>query len=61
MNDLIDRILWWVLPYRLFHKLADRCEICHGERGGVRGNENIVDGIRMCDYCHAARDFGMLP
>jgi hypothetical protein len=31
----------------------DKCEICHGFRGGVRGNENRVDGIVMCDYCHA--------
>lgn len=31
----------------------DACQICHGERGGVPGNENIVDGIVMCDYCHA--------
>jgi hypothetical protein len=31
----------------------DRCEICHGENGGVPGNENIVRGRIMCDYCHA--------
>lgn len=29
----------------------DNCEICLGSRGGVPGNENIVDGKTMCDYC----------
>jgi hypothetical protein len=33
--------------------LLDGCEICHGAKGGVPGNENIVDGKVMCDYCHA--------
>lgn len=30
----------------------DDCEVCHGERGGVKGNENYVNGVVMCDYCH---------
>jgi hypothetical protein len=34
----------------------DDCEICHGEKGGVRGNENIVNGIVMCDYCTVEYD-----
>ena len=29
------------------------CEICGNSRGGVVGNEQIVDGTSMCDYCHA--------
>ncbi len=35
--------LWSLLP--------DKCEICNGRKGGVRGNENIVHGKVMCDYC----------
>lgn len=31
--------------------LKFNCEICHGEKGGVRGN--IIDGKIVCDYCHA--------
>jgi hypothetical protein len=31
----------------------DNCSRCKGERGGVRGNENWVDGVLLCDYCHA--------
>ncbi len=31
----------------------DKCEICHGKRGGTRGNENIVNGKIICDYCDA--------
>lgn len=33
----------------------DDCEICLGAKGGVKGNENIIDGIKMCDYCHSER------
>jgi len=36
-------------------KQLDNCEICKGMKGGVKGNENIIDGIVMCDYCHVAR------
>lgn len=32
----------------------DDCEVCDGARGGVKGNENIIDGKRVCDYCDAA-------
>lgn len=32
----------------------DGCEICHGAKGGVPGNENVIDGKLVCDYCHAA-------
>lgn len=40
---------WWRA-----HFYRDHCEICHGRRGGVRGNENVVGwlGVIMCDYCH---------
>ncbi len=41
---------------------TDACEICHGEKGGVPGNENIltIDGVKKiaCDYCTAALDNG---
>lgn len=32
--------------------LRDNCEICLGHKGGVLGNENVVDGIILCDYCY---------
>lgn len=32
-------------------KLRDNCEICSGSRGGAPGNENIIKGVVMCDYC----------
>jgi hypothetical protein len=31
--------------------VLDKCENCHGSRGGVPGNENIVNGKILCDYC----------
>lgn len=30
----------------------DNCQVCHGAKGGVPGNENRIDGKIMCDYCH---------
>ncbi len=30
----------------------DSCRRCGGARGGVPGNENLVGGILLCDYCH---------
>ena len=27
------------------------CEICGGAEGGTPGNENIVDGVCVCDFC----------
>lgn len=33
-------------------KYPDNCEICKGTNSGVRGNENIIAGKVMCDYCH---------
>ncbi|UTC28162.1 hypothetical protein GURKE_01310 [Brevundimonas phage vB_BpoS-Gurke] len=29
----------------------DDCEACKGARGGTKGNENIVDGRKLCDWC----------
>lgn len=31
----------------------DECQRCYGVRGGVKGNENIINGIVLCDYCSA--------
>lgn len=34
---------------------AKSCDVCHGEKNGVPGNGQIVDGMLLCDYCHAER------
>lgn len=31
----------------------DSCEMCQGLKGATAGNENIVGGVTMCDYCHS--------
>lgn len=31
----------------------DNCQRCHGARGGAPGNENVVDGVVLCDWCSA--------
>lgn len=29
----------------------DSCENCNGAKGGVAGNENVIHGVVLCDYC----------
>ena len=43
------KLIGWI--WRL---LPDKCEMPGCCRQGVRGNENIVAGKVMCDYCHSA-------
>lgn len=38
---------------RVWRLLPDRCQNCHGARGGVRGNEVVFGGTILCDYCHS--------
>ena len=38
----------------IFLAVRDNCQVCNGENGGMLGNENIVNGWVVCDYCHAA-------
>ena len=42
---------------------VDACATCGGARDGVPGNENLVDGKPMCDYCHSdlIRTHGVAP
>jgi hypothetical protein len=35
------------------HGEKDGCTVCNGEKGGVPGNENVIDGKLVCDYCLA--------
>lgn len=45
---------WWNRLYAwLWSFLPDKCELAGAgcPRKGVRGNENVVDGIVLCDYC----------
>ena len=27
------------------------CEICGGTKGGTPGNENVIEGVCVCDFC----------
>jgi hypothetical protein len=42
--------IWFYFTRWLLRR--DRCETCDGTQG-VRGNENLVGGTVLCDYCHA--------
>lgn len=45
---MLNRLYAWLWSF-----LPDKCE---GEaccRQGMRGNENVVAGKVLCDYCHA--------
>jgi hypothetical protein len=35
----------------------DNCQVCRGARGGVLGNENVIAGVVVCDYCHADESY----
>jgi hypothetical protein len=47
IKDWLTEILWNMLP--------DKCEHKYCARYGVRGNENIIEGKVMCDYCHSKK------
>lgn len=44
--NAFDKIFCWA-----WSLLPDNCEVCHGKQGGVKGNENVMDGKVMCDFC----------
>lgn len=47
-DDTADK----VLHIREFDSFVrDKCQVCRGERGGMPGNENIMYGMTVCDYC----------
>ncbi len=51
-KELLRDAFWIWKHNRDFRKgVRDNCQICKGECGGVKGNENIVNGVVMCDYC----------
>lgn len=43
---------YWVARKDDFPQKPDNCQICRGEKGGVKGNENVINGQIVCDYCH---------
>lgn len=53
MAMFIDGIFQGITMHVIKGNTKDGCETCQGARGGVPGNENIIDGKKVCDYCHA--------
>lgn len=45
----------WVRHIRDGMPERDNCQVCMGAKGGTKGNENVIDGVVTCDYCHAAQ------
>lgn len=39
---------------------VDDCQVCHGEEGGELGNENLINNVRVCDYCHSRMLSGLI-
>lgn len=37
-------------------RLPDGCQLCLGQKRGIPGNENVVCGVRVCDYCSVQVD-----
>lgn len=44
------------LGERLWRMLPDKCQCLGCSRVGVRGNENVVGGKIVCDYCYLKSD-----
>lgn len=40
---------------RLWALLPDECDVEGCSRQGVRGNENIIEGMIVCDYCSSKK------
>lgn len=53
--DLVEKLIEWLFGWSesLWCFLPDKCEMKDCCRMGVRGNENIVDGQVVCDFCSA--------
>lgn len=45
------RMIWAIIEWG-WGFLPDQCEMPGCCREGVRGNENVIDGKIVCDYCH---------
>ena len=41
------------IAVRVERKCRDKCQFCYGVKGGTPGNENRLNGVIVCDYCHA--------
>jgi hypothetical protein len=52
-HGLVMQLLARVEAHSPYETPRTGCQICCDTRGGVPGNGNIVNGIRVCDYCHA--------
>ena len=46
----------WLNEQGLYSQLRDHCTVCNGKSGGVLGNENVVNGVVMCDYCSSNKN-----
>ena len=42
---------------RLWRLLPDKCQVSGCGRNGIRGNENSINGITMCDCCATQKFF----
>lgn len=54
IDKLEDRARFIFNEYLPDEPFLDKCVQCGGWNGGVPGNENIVNGEPVCDYCSTA-------
>lgn len=43
-----DATIWTLVP--------DKCQVDGCCRKGIRGNENVIEGVITCDYCHFEKE-----
>lgn len=53
VGELTNFVKKLVAEEEIFLKEHDNCQMCYGIKGGEKGNENILHGVKMCDYCTA--------
>lgn len=49
---MADNYEEWMKQNNVLCREPDGCDFCHGAKGGVPGNEQVVGGYTMCDYCY---------
>jgi len=56
--QLVFDAVWYaqisVIEFKELLPLIDNecaCEICGGAKGGTPGNENVINGMCVCDFC----------
>jgi hypothetical protein len=51
--EMLPKLMPRIHMYYIQLRELDNCVKCDGDRGGVPGKENLIDGKPHCEYCSA--------